>query len=171
MEYSYTEILDKENKPLTKEGEIGEIVSTAFTNYAVPFIRYKTEDLVEYTTHKCECGRQLTLIKRIDGRKQGFIITADGSIIRFSSVFAFDMQLSPFMIKEIQFIQENPGKLIVKIVKNSSKDTREVAEYVKNFLILALGKKWSFTLKFVNKIPRTITGKYKFLIQKLPIRY
>ncbi|GAF84516.1 unnamed protein product, partial [marine sediment metagenome] len=57
MEYSYMEILDTEGKPVTEEGQIGEIVSTGFTNYAVPFIRYKPEDLVEYTTHKCSCGR------------------------------------------------------------------------------------------------------------------
>jgi len=166
MEYSYTEVLNKEDKPVTKEGEIGEIVSTAFTNYAVPFIRYKTEDLVEYSTHSCSCDRQLPLIKSIEGRLQELIVTKNGNLI---SMVAMNMHSDIFdNVRQFQFFQNIPGKIIFKVVKKETyteKDTRciiqELQKKIKNQI--------EIEIKFINKIPFTKRGKYTFLIQKLPI--
>ena len=166
MEYSYTEVLNKEGKQVTKEGEIGEIVSTAFTNYAVPFIRYKTEDLVEYSTHICSCDRQLPLIKSIEGRLQELIITKNGNLI---SMAAMNMHSDIFdNVRQFQFFQNIPGKIILKVVKKeiyNKKDTK----YIIQELQKKMKNQIEIEIKFVSKIPLTNRGKYTFLIQKLPI--
>jgi len=167
MEYSYTEILDKENKPVTKEGEIGEIISTAFTNYTVPFIRYKTEDLVEYSTHICSCDRQFPLIKRIYGRLQELIVTKDGRLVTLTA-FLFARHLDWFsQVKQLQFVQKEKGQLLLKIVKKdkSCLNTKKIVDD----LMEPVQGQVNIDVTFVDKIPLTNRGKYKFLIQKLPI--
>jgi phenylacetate-CoA ligase len=167
MEYSYTEILDKENKPVTKEGEIGEIISTAFTNYAVPFIRYKTEDLVEYNTHICSCGRQLPLIKRIYGRLQELIVTKDGRLVTLTA-FLFARHLDWFsQVKQLQFVQKEKGQLLLKIVKKDKSCLN--SKKIVDDLIKPVQGQVNINVSFVDKIPLTNRGKYKFLVQKLPI--
>ncbi len=167
VEYSYKEILDKDGRTVTKEGEIGEIVSTGFTNYAVPLIRYKTEDLVEFTIHKCSCGRQLPLIRRVEGRLQELIIAKRGNLI---SMVALNMHSNVFdNVKQFQFYQDAPGQVILKIVKKSTytdKDTR----YIIQELQKKMKNQVNIKLQFVNKIPLTDRGKYTFLQQKLSIK-
>ena len=167
MEYSYTEILDKEGNPVTKEGQIGEIVSTGFTNYVVPFIRYKTEDLVSYTAHKCSCGRSHPLVKKIEGRwQQEMIVARDGNLI---SMTALNTHSDVFdNVKQFQFYQDTPGRVTLKIIKKDTyteKDTK--------YIIQELQKKMKYQIdikiEFINNIPLTKRGKYTFLIQKLPI--
>lgn len=167
MEYSYTEVLNKEGKPVTKEGEIGEIVSTAFTNYAVPFIRYKAEDLVEYSTHNCSCGRQLPLIKSIEGRLQELIVTKDGRLVTLTA-FLFARHLDWFsQVKQLQFIQKEKGQLLLKIVQKDE-SCLNVKQIVDDLMEPVQGQV-NIDVTFVDEIPLTNRGKYKFLIQKLPI--
>jgi len=166
MEYSYMEILDEEGKPVSEDGEIGQIVSTGFTNYALPFIRYKTEDLIEYTNHKCSCGRRLPLIKRVEGRLQELIITKRGNLI---SMVALNMHSDVFdNVKQFQFYQDSPGKVIFKVIKKDTyteKDTR----YILQELQKKMKNQVDIAIKFVNEIPLTDRGKYTFLAQKLSI--
>jgi len=168
MEYSYTEILNREGKLVTKEEEIGEIVSTGFTNYAVPLIRYKTEDLVEYTAHRCSCGKEFPLVKRIEGRLQELIITKNGNLI---SMVALNMHSDVFdNVKQFQFYQDTPGKVIFKVIRKdtyTNKDTR----YILQELQKKMKRQVEIEIKFVNKIPLTERGKYRFLVQKLPIKF
>ena len=167
MEYGYTEILNSKGKPVVEEGEIGEIVATGFTNYATPLIRYKTGDLVEYTHNKCSCGRKLPLIKRIEGRLQELIVTKNNNLI---SMAAMNMHSNVFdNVKQFQLYQDKPGKITFKIVRKNTytqKDTeciiQELQRKIKNQI--------NINIKFVSEIPKTDRGKYKFLIQKLPIR-
>ncbi len=167
MEYSYTEILDKDGNRVTKDKEVGEIISTGFTNYAMPFIRYRTEDLVEYTTHKCSCGRQSPLVKKIEGRLQELIVAKNGNLI---SMAALNMHSDVFdNVKQFQFYQDTPGKVIFKVIKKdiyTDKDTR----YIIQELQKKMKNQVDIEISFVENIPLTERGKYTFLVQKLPIK-
>jgi len=169
MEYSYMEILDKEGKPVTEEGQIGEIVSTGFTNYAVPFIRYKTEDLVEYTTHKCSCGRELPLVKKIEGRLQEFIVAKDGALIALGPAIFGIHDAEWTKVKQIQFLQEIAGELAIQVVKNPSCSGEEIKKYVLKLFKVSFKGRIELNINFVDRIPLTKRGKYRFLVQKLPI--
>ncbi len=169
MEYSYMEILDKEGKPVTKEGGIGEIVSTAFTNYAVPFIRYKTEDLVECSTHNCRCGREFPLIKRIEGRLQELIVTKDGRLVNLTA-FLFARHLDWFsQVKQLQVVQKEKGQLLLKIVQKD-KSYLNVKQIVDDLMEPVQGQV-NIDVTFVDEIPLTNRGKYRFLIQKLTLEF
>jgi len=166
-QYGIVELIDKYEKPVTKEGEKGEIVATGFHNFIFPFIRYKTGDIGVYTKEKCECGRNYPLLKKIEGKwKQEFIITGDNRMI---STVIMHMHSTVFdNVKQFQFYQEKKGEVVFRIVKTDNyaeKDTKNI----ENEICKKLGKDIKLKIEFVDKIPRTERGKHKYLIQKIPI--
>ena len=70
---------------LNDKGEVttigkGELLVTYLYSYDFPFIRYKTGDIVEITEEKCECGRNLKVLKSLDGRAGSFIYNGKDKI-------------------------------------------------------------------------------------------
>ncbi len=73
----HVEVTDGEGNPLP-DGEAGYLVVTDFDNAAMPFIRYRIEDMGVLTDRTCSCGRNWPLIERLEGRDSDFILTPDG---------------------------------------------------------------------------------------------
>jgi phenylacetate-CoA ligase len=51
------EVVDPDTGERVPEGDRGELVLTGLTKEALPVLRYRTGDVVEHTTDRCECGR------------------------------------------------------------------------------------------------------------------
>jgi len=167
-EYGYLELIGRDGTRVTKDSDIGEIVVTGFNNYATPFIRYKTMDLGIWSNKECRCGRQYQLLERIEGRLQEFIVTGTGRLI---SMTAINMHSDVFdNVKQFQFYQDTPGKVIFKVVKKKTYSDRDNTK-ISNELLKKLGEDMELKIVFVDEIPRTARGKLRFLEQKLNIRY
>lgn len=52
----YFELVDPKTKKKTN-GNIGELIISSVYSEAFPIVRYATNDLVEVTYDKCDCGR------------------------------------------------------------------------------------------------------------------
>lgn len=169
-EYGFVELIDKEAELLTKENKLGEIVATGFNNYVCPFIRYRTMDLAVPTSIKCECGRNYPLIEKVEGRLQELVVTEDGRAITLTALI-FAQHFEAFSkVKEMQLVQEKEGEITVKVVKSlqySANDENEILSKMQR----AVGSGLDVSFDYVNYIPRTQSGKYRFLIQKLPIEF
>jgi phenylacetate-CoA ligase len=167
-EYGYVELLGKDGKPITKEGELGEIVATGFNNYAMPFIRYRTRDIALYTNKKCSCGRNYSLLLDVQGRMQDFFVSKKGILIPLTGgTEGLVLDVSRYVDKS-QFYQEKKGEVILKIVKRkgySQNDTQNILKALEN----RYGSDLFFKVEFVEDIPRTKAGKFLYLIQKIPI--
>ena len=170
-EYSYVELIGKDGNRVTKEGAIGEIVGTTFDNYAMPLIRYRTGDLAVYTKQTCKCGRNYPLLKNIEGRLQELIYTKSEDLISLGPVIFGIHDKCWTQVRELQFVQEKKGELIIKLIKNPEFSEKKVRNYVLNLFKQRLGGICDIKIKFVNEIPKTERGKHKFLIQKLPINF
>jgi len=167
-QYGYLELINDKGEWCSKENEKCEIVATGFTNYVMPFIRYKTQDIAINTNKKCECGRNWKLIKYVEGRLQELIITNNDRLI---SMTAINMHSDVFdNVKQFQFHQKEKGKVVFNIVKKDTYSDQDT-EYIRNELMKKLGSDMELNIKFVNTIPRTKSGKYRFLIQELPIKF
>ncbi|GAB6150666.1 phenylacetate--CoA ligase family protein [Clostridium novyi] len=167
-EYGYTELINEYGNEVFREDEIGELVVTGFNNYVVPFIRYKTADMAINTNKKCSCGREYKIIKKLDGRKQEFIITKQGTKIALTSIiFAqhFDVMGK---IKNWQIEQNNMGKIVFRIEDNSNLKGISFDE-IKRKIEQVTQNQIDVRIEIVKKINRTNRGKYKFLIQNIPI--
>ena len=166
-QYGIVELIGKDGRQITKEGEIGEIIGTGFHTYIFPFIRYKTDDLGVYTSKKCECGRNYPLLERIEGRSQEFLVSKTNRLASLTGFFGLIVK-SSLNVKESQLYQDTPGEIVISIVKGENYSESDTKHILENFQ-KRLGDEFSVSIRFVDHIPRTKRGKFQYLIQKLPI--
>jgi phenylacetate-CoA ligase len=78
-EHCIVEIVDAEGNPC-KPGDVGRIVVTALNNYAMPLIRYDTDDLAQVVDGPCPCGRTLPAFGKISGRYSRIAFLPEGTL-------------------------------------------------------------------------------------------
>ena len=166
--YGYTEILTSKGKPALPNEE-GELVGTSFHSYITPFIRYKTMDIAVRGETGCDkCKRNYDMLKGISGRSHEIIATSTG---RFISMTAINMHDDLFdLLLQFQFYQERKGYLEFRFLPKRKLHDDEVAK-IKQGLMVKLGKDIELSMKPVDEIPPTPSGKFQFLLQKLPFKY
>ena len=169
-EYGFVELIGNDGKTVIKENEMGEIVATGFNNFIFPFIRYRTGDLGVYTYQKCTCERSYSLLKSVEGRLQELVVTKGKGLVTLTALI-FAQHFEAFSrVKEMQLVQEREGELVVKIAPTpqySENDQQEILSKMQK----AVGNSLDINFEYVDHIPRTQRGKYRFLIQKLPIEF
>lgn len=157
------EIVDEKQKAVTP-GTAGDIIATDLENYTMPFIRYRVGDRAIMTGEPCRCGRGLPLMKSLLGRSSDFITTPGGA--RVHRVF-FDHILEAMpAVKQFQVVQENRERLILKIIPEHRTSECELKD-IRNSIPVKIADKTgidNISVKFVNDIPRTSAGKWKFVI-------
>ena len=125
--YSFVEILSDDNKHVSI-GKEGEIVTTGFYNYIMPFIRYKTGDRAVYG------GEDDGIVKliRITGRTQEFIYDNKFNKINITGI-VFGQHFKAFSnIKKWQIIQNEVGKIIIKIIPTEEYTKDDEEEIISN---------------------------------------
>lgn len=167
-EYGFVELIAKDAETVIKEDKLGEIVATGLNKFICPLIRYRTMDLAVPITAMCECGRNYPLLKRVEGRLQELVVTRDGRVVTLTALI-FAQHFEAFSkIKEMQLVQKTEGEITVNMVKSSQYSVNDEKEILSK-MQRAVGKGLDISFDYVNHIPRTKSGKYRFLIQKLPI--
>jgi len=150
-------------------GNYKEIIGTGFTNYAMPFIRYQTGDLVRGFTESCTlCGRHHTTFKTIEGRVQDFLVGKNGEIIP---------RLMPWIkifpnTTQCQFFQDEPGKAYIKIMRGerfSDSDAFCIRSRLREMLG-PMNDMIDIEMIFVDHMPSAPSGKLKLVEQKLDMK-
>ncbi|MCD6573137.1 MAG: phenylacetate--CoA ligase family protein [Thermoplasmata archaeon] len=155
------EIVDYKNN-ICSVRESGKVVGTSLWNYAMPFIRYELGDIASFSNKKCKCGRNLPLLGSVEGRIDDIIVTKDGRLVgRLDEAFHYS-----FGIRESQIIQHEIGKIIVKIVRDVTFSNKDI-EILDKELKKRLGNDMQISYEFVDEIPKTRRGKYRFVISKV----
>ena len=160
FEFGHIELVNLEKNSPGKY--IGDIIGTGFSNYSMPFIRYKIGDSATIIKKECSCGRYSSVFSTIEGRVEDYVITPEGTkIMRFDYLFK-----SQDNIKESQVIQNKVGEIIYKIVAREGYNKSD-----ENNLI-ADTKKWispsiKIKIELSNKIKRTNTGKFRAVVSNL----
>jgi phenylacetate-coenzyme A ligase PaaK-like adenylate-forming protein len=98
----YVETL-KQSGDRTKQGEVGELVITNFSNLAMPLLRYRTGDFGAIADDRCGCGVAGPRIVQLSGKKVTCFYLRDRSA--FSPTYFNDLlvrfpQLSEFQITQ-----------------------------------------------------------------------
>ncbi len=73
-DHFYPEVINPETGEPVPDGQLGEVVFTAFTKEALPLLRYRTRDLSRIITEQCPCGRTIRHIQRVTGRSDDMLI-------------------------------------------------------------------------------------------------
>lgn len=161
LEHVFVEILDEKKNPCDP-GEKGEIVITDLDNYAFPFIRYRIGDMGAFSPKKCPCGRGLPLLENIDGRVWDVIIGINGNRIIGSFWLIKDIK----GIEQFQILQEEFGKITVKLIINNSFTENEKKKLL-NRIFERCGKNMKVDILLMDNIPVSTSGKHKFIISKV----
>jgi phenylacetate-CoA ligase len=162
LEHSAVEILN-ENNEACKPGETGRIVSTCFGNRAFPLIRYDVGDAVTIAENQnSKCGRGGTLIEKIIGRVEDYILTPDGRFVgRLDHLFKDSLN-----IREAQIFQKQRDEVIIRLVCEndfSNSDEQLILQEAR----LRLGDEIKINFEQVAGIPRTANGKFRFIVSEI----
>ncbi|MDD4892237.1 MAG: phenylacetate--CoA ligase family protein [Phycisphaerae bacterium] len=168
-EYGYTELVGPQGNVLPwTPGTRGEIVATSLIDDTMPLIRYRTGDIAVVGPEKCVCGRNYRLIERIEGRKQEYVVTADGRTISLTGL-VFGQHWHAFShIRKVQLVQEQAGRVCVRVVPTAEWNEHDEAEIRTKMNQCARGG-LETTFELVDEIAPTSRGKHIFLVQKLTL--
>jgi phenylacetate-CoA ligase len=158
-EYSHVELVKTDGESSDSDPST-EIVTTSLHNFAMPLIRYRTDDLASLPDNSpCSCGRTYKIVKRIIGRIEDIVITPDGRHVgRLDAAFKY----SPG-IRLSQVIQERTDEILINIVKAPSYSSQD-EERLLSELRARVGHAIGIKLNFVDTIPVGTNGKLKFVI-------
>jgi phenylacetate-CoA ligase len=166
MENCLVEILQDEEP--VGPGQFGEVVGTCLSNYTMPFIRYRTGDMSAWYSEPCSCGRGLPAITQVQTKWEDILTTADG---RFISPSVLTHPFKPVRgVEKSQIIQEEPNRIVVRVVVNNAFDATQQELLVHGFLE-RLGKETHIEVQPVADIPKGPSGKYRWVISKVPFEF
>ena len=152
-------------------GEMGEVVITDLNNFCMPMIRYRIGDLAVAMDQDvpCACGRGLPRIGKIEGRVQAIIFAKNGRFLP-GTFFAHFFKDYEYMIRQYQVVQEEPGEILLKVIKAarfSDEGFAEVLDKLREFL----GDETVVAVEFVEEIPLVRTGKHQGSISKVAVDF
>jgi phenylacetate-CoA ligase len=166
-DYGITEVLDNDNQAVAA-GEMGRIVGTGLYNFAMPLIRYVSSDVSGIQTRRCSCGRAFPLMHEVTTRAEDMITATDGRYISFASM-TLPLKITD-QIEASQIIQEDRFHILLRLVKRPGYTDADSAMLVEEFK-KRLGTDMNVEFDFVDEIPRTRSGKFRFVVSKVPLEF
>ncbi len=157
------EVLRNDGRPC-RAGEIGKVVITTLHNFAMPLLRYDIGDYAE-RGDVCPCGRGLPVLTRILGRQRNLLVLPDGS--RRWPIFDAGerpQELPPFF--QYQVIQRGSQEIDVLVVRDKPLTSSE-EQRIQRYMQQTLGHPFTITVRHVDAIQRSRTGKFEDFICEL----
>ncbi len=164
----YVEVINNMGDPV-RPGEMGTLIITDLTNYGMPFIRYRIEDMAVASDKSCSCGRTFPLLEKIEGRESGFVITPDGMMVSGISLTDNFGANIPGVV-QLQIVQDKINHINIIIVRDSSFDQKSI-QTIRHLTQEFFGDKMNFSCEFVDEIPLEASGKIRFVISKISNKY
>lgn len=159
----YVEVIHESGRP-ARDGEAGEVVVTDPFNLYMPFVRYRTGDLAVASDRPCPCGRGLPLIESVEGRSFDVVVTPDGTSV--GGFFWTWLSRSVPGIGGFQIEQRSRDGVIFRIVRGP--DWRdEFSARLESSIRENCGADFSVAFEFVDEIPLTRAGKFRFIISNI----
>ena len=114
-ERSILEVVDDDGNQITESN--GRILATSIYNYALPFIRYDSEDLGIISDKTCDCGRETRLLQEVTGRVHEYVSSSDGTRI-FGHIFTLIFKTMK-NIFQFQVVQNQVDEIVISIVPDN----------------------------------------------------
>lgn len=153
------EVVGPDGTPLPV-GEPGEIVVTHLDTYAMPMIRYRTEDMGRLLPGTCSCGRGLPLMDVVAGRRTDHLVATDGTLKHALSLI--------YVLRELESVQrfhirQGPRRdidiYVVPQKRFNEHDRRRIESGVRR----QLGQNIEMRIRLVDRIETQASGKYRYV--------
>jgi phenylacetate-CoA ligase len=157
------EVLDAEGRPVP-DGAVGELVITSLDLLSMPLIRYRMGDMAARVPGRCECGRGLAMMSRVQGRTAHAIRRPDGGRIITPLITNLFGRASAYeWVRRFQ-VRELPGRHLRVLLDQRRPPTAEQRETLLRTLQSGLGPEFEIELETVQGIPPAPSGKLQFLV-------
>jgi len=156
-DYSIVELI-----PIEDLKDHYRIIGTSIFNSGFQFMRYDTQDVVSLSAESyCPCGYFGRIIDKIEGRSDDYLTLPNGTRLgRLDHLFS-----NIENVREAQIIQDQSGAVMFCIVPGphfcESDETK-----LRNNIFDQTGLV-EYKINYVEKIPRGINGKFRFVISKM----
>lgn len=160
---NYLEIVDPDGNRVP-DGTEGDILVTSLSNFAMPLIRYRIGDRGALSSTPCGQLKGGQVLKEVIGRSMDFFKTQDGAII--NPGFLMAQLYHKEWIIQYQIIQKSYQKVVYKVVKFREPSQTELEEIIA-VTKKAMGNNCEVSFEFVDNIPPSVSGKYRFLISEV----
>ena len=157
----FIEILKLGSDEPAAPGEIGRIVVTDFSNYAMPMIRYDIGDLASVGTVLSD-GTILDL-ENLTGRKTDLIFKTNGEPIDIFNSIPTEIYNNRDL-KQWQFVQTDEKSYLLKLCLY--KPNSEMVDFSIKAMKNLLGEDAKIDIECVNEIPILSSGKRKVVINE-----
>lgn len=166
--YGLTELLDDDDQPVTRRGDVGRIIATGFLSRAMGLVRYDTGDrarLVHRPTQE-NCWR-LRVSSIRSKWSQEYVVGQKGNPVSVLNL----MCLSYFgVIRDFQFYQDKPGHAVLRIVHYDQAMPADLARLVAD-INGEFGEILEVRLEPVAAIATGANGKRRLVDQRLPLPF
>jgi len=167
IDHVFLEII-KQGTP-AQPGEAGGIVVTDLDNYAMPFIRYRNDDVGAWSEKECPCGRNLPLLERIYGRTSDFVVDKNGVLYPGINLMR---SLRPVAanghIRQFQIIQPEKGRIDLLAVPGASVNQSADELLLRDALKEEFSQAMDIRIYWVEDIPSEPSGKTRFIKSQAP---
>ena len=164
-EIGISEILNDQDEQVQND-MVGEVAFTPFYNKVMVFIRYKLGDMaIKSGQEGCLCGRNMPVIKSLEGRKEDILYVPDRGYITGTAFFS-----GLTNIVEGQIIQEDLNHIRVLLVPGKGYD-QEVESRLLHNLRVQISNLVKITIEQVEQVPRGPGGKIRPIISKVQHLY
>ena len=167
LDHVYLEIIAEDRS--VKPGEPGYIAVTDLDNLAMPFIRYRNDDIATWSRKEaCACGRNLPLLETILGRETDFLFDSEGAMYSGSDIIEVLQPVSAGgLIHQFQFLQEERGSLCVRVVIGPAFHA-SVEGSLRQILNSYFCGKMEVSIDWVENITPEPSGKTRFIKSMIP---
>ncbi len=166
MGHTFTEIVDENDKPCPP-GKEGRILVTTLNNYSMPLIRYDIGDIGILKKYEpCKCGCNYPKLDKVIGRKAEIIKSEKGTIVPEYFIHLIGVSYNDGSIESFQVIQKHINHIQIKVVKNGEVK-KSLIDGIIDKIKLVMSEDCVVDFDFVSSIPKTVTGKIKYVISEL----
>jgi phenylacetate-CoA ligase len=154
----FSDLVKQESLPVGGEHRL---LVTSLTNRVMPMIRYEIGDLGRLQAGQCSCGSPFPLLALDVCRSNDLVITPGGRRI-YPSYFVhlLDGQQA---VEQFQFVQTGPASLVLRLCAPPA-IVGNLEPLLQSRLRMDIGADMSFQVEVVDKIPRSRSGKHRFVI-------
>lgn len=167
------EVVDKNGLPC-EPGVGGRLLVTGLLNYAMPLIRYDTDDLAEIVTEACPCGRSAQSFTNIRGRYRRTAHLPEGTWDYWDAilyVFGHASKQEMANIKQYQLHQLSANKFNLKLKVDAAVPESLIARIHERCKIAGKGKFLDLNILQLDQIEQPGKKFQNFISEIAPPEY
>ena len=137
------------------------LLVTSLTNRLMPFIRYDIGDTGRLLDAECDCGLPFPLMEMGVCRDNDLIRTRSGRLFHpsYFNRLLYGLQ----QIRQYQWVQTQPDRIELNLVAAERLSAQALAAIVAA-IRHEVDAQMQFDVNYVHEIPRTVSGKHRFVI-------